>query len=68
MDNVTNLDDYKKLEDIIRERVGDKFVISFLDEEQNVYTYMSSNLNHMEQVYIGENIKEIAFDKVRDER
>lgn len=66
MNNIVQIDDYKKIEDIIKERVGNKFVFSFMDDEKNVYTYTSSNLNHMEEVYMGENIKEIAFAKVRE--
>ena len=56
------MDEEIKIEDLIREKVGEKFVLSFIGLDGNIYTYTSSDLNEIEQVYLGANIQQIAFN------
>ena len=63
---VIKLDEYRDLIEIIESRLGEKFIISYLDEDELVHTYLSKGLTHMEEVYMGENIKEISFDRERE--
>lgn len=67
MNQVVKLNDHKKIEDLIRERVGKKFIFTFINDDGDVLTYMSEDLNHMEKVYMGENIKDIAFERSNNE-
>ena len=56
---VVQLDDHRSLIELVRNRVGDKFVISFIEEgpdrdQDKCHVYLSEDLNDMEICYIAD--------------
>lgn len=57
MSNVISIEDFKAIEEIVKSRVGDKFVIAYMDGN-DCYTYLSESLTDMEVCYIADTINE----------
>lgn len=57
MNNVVSLNDFKAIEQIVKDRCGSKFVIAFIDGT-DCHTYLSEDLTDMEACYIADTINE----------
>lgn len=57
MENVIELNNFKSIEALVRERFGNKFVIAFM--EGNIcHTFISDELSDMEICYIADTLNE----------
>jgi len=57
MNNVISIEDFKAIEEIVKSRVGDKFIIAYMDGSY-CHTYLSESLTDMEVCYIADTINE----------
>ena len=53
--SVINIEDFKSITQLIRERLGDKFILAYIEDE-GVNTYISSGLSDMEICYVADSI------------
>lgn len=57
MDNVIDINEFKAIEKIIKDRLGDKFVIAYMDGT-NCSTYISEGVTDMELCYMADTLND----------
>jgi len=59
--NIFNIEDFKSVQEIIKQRLGSKFIIAYIDDS-GVNTYISREISDMEACYVADTINQLRKD------